>query len=76
MSDSDRAKPGDLHPQDWLLIGEALTEYVGPAETHDKLDERGTRALELIGMIREFLELEPEDVNRQTDSKWGGENRR
>ena len=68
----DRGSPSDLHPQDWLIIEEALAEWVGPPENHHNLEGRQARALAMMGMIQEFIEMHPVEGKDQVDESWSG----
>lgn len=60
----------DLHPQDWLLVAEALVFYAGdPREFETGREER---AYELAELIAAEQGLEPHDLARQIDNEWSG----
>ena len=58
----------DWHPQDWLLVIEALTQYAGPEiET-----ARQCRAWELAEAIATREGLELSETPRQVKFSWSG----
>lgn len=62
--------PAALHPQDWLLIAEALVEWAGnPNEIESPREER---AWELVDMIAIDQALPANELIDQIDDDWGG----
>jgi hypothetical protein len=57
------------HPQDWLLVLEALVEFAGNPRT---LSSREERAYELIEEIAAEQGLAPSDCILQIDDDWQG----
>lgn len=55
--------PKDWHPQDWIIVIEALVTWAGLPEDSD---ERGERAFELIEGIAEEQGLPPEELVLQS----------
>jgi hypothetical protein len=49
-------RPSDFHPQDWIVVVEALAQWAGPPE---EADGRRERAYELIEGIASEQDLEP-----------------
>ena len=62
-------RPGDFHPQDWLLIIQALTEYSHLVEVDEPW--RADRADQLVEAIAAEHELHPERCVEQIDFSWG-----
>jgi|GEM_PF-6864787 len=56
--------PSDFHPQDWIIIVEALAHWAGPP---DKVDPRQERAYELIESISTEQGLPPPELLRQAE---------
>lgn len=57
--------PADFHPQDWIIIIEALAQWAGPPET---AKGRKERAYELIEAISAEQELPPSELIYQASS--------
>ena len=57
----------DWHPQDWLLVAEALTAYAGGPRA---LDEREARAWELVDDIANEQDLPVTELIEQVDDDW------
>lgn len=57
-------RPSDFHPQDWIIIVEALAQWAGPP---DKASERQERAYELIDGIAKEQGLPPAELIHQTE---------
>ena len=55
-------RPSDFHPQDWILIVEALAHWAGPP---DEAIGRGERAYELIEAIAAVEGLPPSEFVQQ-----------
>lgn len=64
----------DFHPQDWLLIVQALTEYARLAEVDEPW--RADRADELVEVIATDHDLDPERCVEQIDFRWGSREQR
>ena len=58
----------DWHPQDWLLVVEALTEYAMLADVDDP--DRADRADQLAEAIAHAHGLDPECCLGQIDERW------
>lgn len=56
----------DFHPQDWIIIIEALAPWAGPPE--EMAGERGERAYELIEAIAAEQGLTPGELLFQVDA--------
>lgn len=56
--------PGDWHPQDWIIVIEALVQWAGPPED---TGERGERAYELIEEIAEEQGLPASELVSQSN---------
>lgn len=56
--------PGDWHPQDWIIVIEALAQWAGPPE---ETSERGERAYELIEEIAEKQGLPASELVLQSN---------
>lgn len=54
--------PRDWHPQDWIIVIEALAHWAGPPE---EVDARGERAYEIIEDIAELQKLPASELVRQ-----------
>lgn len=63
-------RPGDFHPQDWILIVEALAQWAGPYS--DQSNRREKRAYELIEAIARVQGLPPSELLHQIDEDWLG----
>lgn len=60
----------DLHPQDWIIIIEALAQWAGPP---DRLDTpRRERAYDLIELIAAEQGHSATEMLRQAYPKFGG----
>jgi len=60
----------ELHPQDWLLVAEALIAWAGnPREIYDPREER---AYELAEAIAAEEGLAPSEALQQVDDDWSG----
>jgi hypothetical protein len=55
-------RPSDFHPQDWIIIVEALAQWAGPP---DEGTGRRERAYELIEAIGNEQEMKPAELLRQ-----------
>lgn len=66
-------RPVDFHPQDWILIVEALVQWAGPPEETGPKEER---AYELIEAIARLEGLPPSDLLLQIDDIGVHEDRR
>lgn len=60
----------DFHPQDWLLIVEALVSWAGNPNTLNTPRER--RAYELTEIIVAEQGLDPGRALQQIDDNWSG----
>ncbi len=58
--------PSDWHPQDWIIVVEALAQWAGPP---DETSERGKRAYELIEGIAEEQGHPAWELIRQVDDE-------
>lgn len=58
-------RPSDFHPQDWIIIAEALAQWGGPPDEID--DGRRERAYELIEAIGADLNISSCELVRQAD---------
>lgn len=59
--------PHDWHPQDWIIVVEALAQWAGPPEN---TGVRGERAYELIERIAVEQGLPAEELVMQADEKY------
>lgn len=57
-------RTSDWHPQDWIIVIEALAHWAGPP---DKAGPRGERAYELIEEIAEEQGLTASELVKQAD---------
>lgn len=55
-------RPSDIHPQDWIIVVEALAHWAGPP---DEATGRRERAYELIEAIAAEQGLHPAELVRQ-----------
>jgi len=62
----------DWHPQDWLIVIDALVAWAGP----DAREPRERRAWELAVDIAEDLELDIVDAVLQSDRNYDGPSHR
>lgn len=59
--------PAEWHPQDWLLICEALRRY---ADRRLDVNARGARARELAAAIAVDQDLRPTEIHHHADQRW------
>lgn len=59
-----------FHPQDWLLIAEALSQW--RLELRRFEPARAERAAELVEAIVDEQGLDPMDFGAQIDDEWAG----
>lgn len=62
-------RPMDFHPQDWIIVIEALAQWAGPQEC--VAQERRERAYELIEAIAAEQGLSPSEMIWQVSLEWG-----
>ena len=66
--------PSTWHPQDWLLIVEAVNYWIDcdcGASSY-----RRWRANKLLFRIAEYIDLSELEFEQQTDDRWGSRTRR
>lgn len=61
-------RPGDFHPQDWIIVIEALAQWAGAPV--DSINSRRERAYELIEAIAAEEGLPADELLRQSVSTW------
>jgi hypothetical protein len=62
----------DFHPQDWLLIAEALASWASEFRHADVPEKE--RAWELIETIADEQGVEPDELASQAEIGWDGRN--
>lgn len=62
--------PTEWHPQDWIIVLEALSEWAGAPDGNQS--SRQIRAEEIILEIGEQQEVHPIDLVNQADERWYG----
>lgn len=65
---STEEHPGDFHPQDWIIVIEALAQWAGAPD--DPISRRRERAYELIEAIAAEEGLPADELLRQAASSW------
>lgn len=60
-------RPSDFHPQDWIIIVEALAQWAG---LPDEATGRRERAYELLDAISNMLNLPVEEIVPQIDDEY------
>jgi hypothetical protein len=60
----------DFHPQDWIIIVEALAQWAGPFTSQS--NRREERAYEIIEAIAREQRLPPSELLRQAETRSKG----
>ncbi len=61
-------RPGDFHPQDWIIVIEALAQWAGAP--NDRISGRRERAYELVEAIAAEEGLPASELLRQMVRTW------
>jgi hypothetical protein len=65
---STKECPSDFHPQDWIIVIEALAQWAGAPD--GAISERRERAYELIEAIAAEEGLPADELLRQATASW------
>ena len=65
---STKECPSDFHPQDWIIVIEALAQWAGAP--NDQISGRRERAYDLIDAIAAEEGLPANELLRQTVRTW------
>lgn len=62
--------PVDFHPQDWIIVIEALARWAGAPD--EQISHRRERAYDLIEAIADAEGLPADELLRQAVASWSG----